>query len=87
MRAEQSKHIEQDMHQVHHEEVLAHVNAKVGSIHIQLDHVQNAKIHLLATALTKRRFLLILSTMTFRYMSDTPMNIFKIIYFVKWKEL
>jgi hypothetical protein len=45
------------------------------------------QIHLLAAAMTGRRFLQILSAKTFRYLPKTPTNIFKIIYLEKWKEL
>jgi hypothetical protein len=43
------------------------------------------KIHLLAIATTGRRFSQILSARPFRYLSKTLANIFKIIYFTKWK--
>ena len=57
------------------------------SYHLQLDHVPTAKVDILTVAVTGRRLLQILSARTFRKMSKTPMNIFKIIYFAKWKEL
>jgi len=60
---------------------------KVGCIHIQLDQMLIAKIHLLAEATTGRWSLQVLSTRTFRYLSVTPTNIFKIIYLKKWREL
>jgi hypothetical protein len=60
---------------------------KVGHIHIQLDHVLIAKIHLSPAAMMRKRFLEILSTRTFRYLFETPTHILKIIYLVKRKEL
>jgi len=60
---------------------------KAGRIHIWLNHMPITKIHLLAATMTRRRFLQILSTRTFRYLFETSANIFKMIYFAKWKEL
>jgi hypothetical protein len=44
-------------------------NLKVGCIHIQLDHMIIAKIHLLPAAMTARRLLQIPSARTFRNLS------------------
>src|ERR1700691_3419448 len=64
-----------------------HSPTKVGRIDIRLDHVPIAKTHLLPAATMRRTFLQILSARTSRYSFETPANIFKIIYFAKWKEL
>jgi len=57
---------------------------KVGRIHNRPHHVPIAKTYLSSAATTGRKFLQIPSARTFRNLSKTPTNIFKIIYFAKW---
>jgi hypothetical protein len=56
-------------------------------IHIHLDHMAVKQIHLLTTTMTRRRLLQILFARTFRNLSKTPINIFEIMNFEKWKDL